>query len=372
MNHRKGLAQSTSLYRVFTRVLPSSDRGVGSFEDMKGNHAARGGIASEILSSWRRQPGSMIVLRAFLGITFVYAGIQKLADPGYLHPGSPTYFATQVSGFAQGSPIAFLLDHLAEHAMAFGTGVAVAEILIGLGTLTGYWARAAAAAGFVVNLALWLSATWHVHPYFIGADSIYAVAWAAYGLHLWSSVREDAVEPGAVGVDPSRRTLLKAALLGGGALLLSGVARVAAALGGPPASVASGGTSASGRTPPPSGAAQARSRHHRSGAKGRGTEIASLDSVQVGAPIAFSGPGNTPGVLLRLSKDKVAAYSRICTHAGCIVGYDGAANLLVCPCHGAEFDPTRGAAVVAGPAPTPLRRIPVSVDPGTRKVYLTA
>ena len=30
--------------------------------------------------------------------------------------------------------------------------------------------------------------------------------------------------------------------------------------------------------------------------------------------------------------------------------------------HGAEFDPTRGAEVVSGPAPTPLARVPVAID----------
>ena len=32
--------------------------------------------------------------------TFVYAGIQKLSDPGFLHPGAPTYIGTQLHGFA--------------------------------------------------------------------------------------------------------------------------------------------------------------------------------------------------------------------------------------------------------------------------------
>ena len=30
---------------------------------------------------------ALFPLRIFLGVTFVYAGIQKLSDPGFLHPG---------------------------------------------------------------------------------------------------------------------------------------------------------------------------------------------------------------------------------------------------------------------------------------------
>jgi thiosulfate dehydrogenase [quinone] large subunit len=318
----------------------------------------------------------MAILRAFLGITFVYAGIQKLADPGYLTPGAPTSFATQVSGFAQGSPIAFFLNHLAEHAFIVGIGVAIGEILIGLATLAGFFSLVAAIAGFAINVALWLSATWHSHPYFTGADSIYAVAWAAYGYHLfgeWHARTDRAPLPRRA--DTSRRNLVRAGALGAGALVIAGFSRVAELFGPSP-------TTPSGSFASTGGTGSSTKRHHtqspqggrtrRNQTKPKGQVIANLDKLQVGAPIAFSGPSNVPGVLVRLSGDKVVAYSRICTHAGCIVGYDSTANLLVCPCHGAEFDPTKGAQVVAGPAPTPLRRIPVGVDPSTRQVYLTA
>src|SRR5436305_2001687 len=35
-------------------------------------------------------PGAALFpLRLFLGLTFIYAGVQKLSDPGFLHPGAP-------------------------------------------------------------------------------------------------------------------------------------------------------------------------------------------------------------------------------------------------------------------------------------------
>lgn len=167
--------------------------------------------------------------------------------------------------------------------------------------------------------------------------------------------------------------LLRAAVLGGGALLLSGIARVAEAFGPSPAGTTGGFASASPGASPRPGKSSGTKKGSGAGHAPPGARvIANLDGLQVGSPIPFTGPGNTPGVLLRLSGDRVVAYSRICTHAGCTVGYDSAANLLVCPCHGAEYDPTKGAAVVAGPAPQPLRRISVRLDPSTRKVYLVA
>jgi thiosulfate dehydrogenase [quinone] large subunit len=82
----------------------------------------------------------------------------------------------------------------------------------------------------------------------------------------------------------------------------------------------------------------------------------------VGGAIPFDDPAMGPSVLCRLGTDRVAAFSRICTHAGCEVGYDASAHLLVCPCHGAAFDPADGARVVGGPAPSPLPRVPVRID----------
>ncbi|WP_144798849.1 QcrA and Rieske domain-containing protein [Halorubrum depositum] len=56
-----------------------------------------------------------------------------------------------------------------------------------------------------------------------------------------------------------------------------------------------------------------------------------------------------------------AAFSKVCTHAGCMVdGRDG--TVLVCPCHSGRFDPTTGARVVGGPPPRSLPQLPITVS----------
>src|SRR5438309_9268751 len=63
--------------------------------------SALAGPAQGVAQSWMRQSGSFRVLRAFLGATFVYAGIQKLADPNFLHAGTFDYIGTQLKSFAE-------------------------------------------------------------------------------------------------------------------------------------------------------------------------------------------------------------------------------------------------------------------------------
>jgi len=55
-----------------------------------------------------------------------------------------------------------------------------------------------------------------------------------------------------------------------------------------------------------------------------------------------------------------AAYSKVCTHAGCMVA-DRQDTTLVCPCHAGKFDPLSGASVVGGPPPRPLPQLPLAL-----------
>jgi thiosulfate dehydrogenase [quinone] large subunit len=347
----------------------------------------------------------MRVLRAFLGVTFVYAGIQKFADPNFLHAGTPDYIGSQLQAFANGSPIAPLLKFLSHLAVPTGVGIALTEIAIGVGTLLGVARFASAIGGFVVSLALFLSASWHVHPYFLGSDSIYAVAWLAYFAGLWEAERRRrsfGAGPGhrasaVASADLSRRQLLRGGLVAGATLLLAGVG---SAVKGSPSAAASGFTPVRPKThrnggvgphhtkrpggpattdpttaptTEPSGSNGGNGGNGNGGGQGgtvQGKTIASLDSLPVGGAVPFNGPGGEPCALFRLGQTDVAAFSRVCTHAGCLVGYDSSSHLLVCPCHGAEFDPSQGATPVAGPAPTPLPSVRVVVDRSNGTVVL--
>ena len=108
---------------------------------------------------------ALFPLRLFLGVTFVYAGIQKLSDPGFLHAGAPTYIGIQLHGFAAGTPGGFLLRTFAlPHPELAGIGVAITEIMIGLLVTAGLFTRVAAAGGMCLNLILFFTASWHTTP----------------------------------------------------------------------------------------------------------------------------------------------------------------------------------------------------------------
>jgi cytochrome b6-f complex iron-sulfur subunit len=89
--------------------------------------------------------------------------------------------------------------------------------------------------------------------------------------------------------------------------------------------------------------------------------IAAESDVAPGSAVTFEDAGS-PAVLVHLNNGDLVAYSAVCTHQGCTVAYKN--GQLACPCHGSVFDPAKGAAVVAGPAPKPLPEIPVKVEGG--------
>jgi cytochrome b6-f complex iron-sulfur subunit len=67
----------------------------------------------------------------------------------------------------------------------------------------------------------------------------------------------------------------------------------------------------------------------------------------------------TPLVVINRRGSGFIALSRVCTHLGCLVGYDKFNDKLVCPCHAGEFD--LEGRVLSGPATKSLQRYSLKI-----------
>jgi Rieske Fe-S protein len=98
---------------------------------------------------------------------------------------------------------------------------------------------------------------------------------------------------------------------------------------------------------------------------GKGQPIAKVSEVATNEALRFTDASTgEPAVLLHLKSGSFVAYSAVCTHQGCTVGYRPEMQMLVCPCHGGVFDPAGNASVQAGPPPTPLPELKVEARNG--------
>ena len=71
--------------------------------------------------------------------------------------------------------------------------------------------------------------------------------------------------------------------------------------------------------------------------------------------------GAKPVIVLN-SPRGMKAFSAVCTHLGCIVGYDASQSPdIVSPCHDGHFNAINGT-VISGPPPAPLKEYPVVVE----------
>lgn len=365
---------------------------------------------------------ALLPLRAFLGVTFTFAGLQKFANPNFFDANSASSIHAQLIGAARSSPISFLLGRLTEHASAVGVLIALGELAVGLGVLLGLWTRVAALGGLVISLSLFLAVSFHQSPYYTGSDIAFAFAFTplviagagvlsldaaiaarAHREHgapdptlvpiEFGLVREScgklvdgrcearggqACEPrGCPFLTGSRAPLAtrrkldevdrRAALLGAGAAGATAVAvaigagasaAIGRAVGGAP-SPKGGGTGQLGPSPKPQG----------KGAKRYA--IGAASAVPVGSAATFQNPINDQtGIVLHAAEGEFRAFDAICNHAGCVVTYSKPNDLFVCPCHGSEFSASTGK-LELGPATAGLKeyRCKVGAD---GQLYLEA
>ncbi len=290
-----------------------------------------------IARSWADQSWSVRLLRLWLGITFTYAGIDKALDGGFLNPDATTYIGKQLAGFAQQSPISPLLNKMVEHATLVGAGTMVGEIAIGLATLFGVLPFLAAIAGAGLSAALWLSSTFYVTPYFLAPNTAYLIMWLVFALAIL----------------PRKRTISRVSNVdrrGAIGIGVVGVLSIAfAALGNffaKPAKIASAAAKVA----------------TKQGGGAPANAIAAISDLNVGTALQIKLTSGDPGILIRTATDAVCAFSAVCTHQGCTVDYDQASKELICPCHGARFDPLQNGKAIAGPTRAALTEIPVQIS----------
>ncbi|CAM5411692.1 hypothetical protein STANM337S_02222 [Streptomyces tanashiensis] len=120
---------------------------------------------------------ALLPLRIFLGVTFIYAGLDKLTDPAFFADTGSGSIGEMMRGVRDGSAIPALVDLALNNPTGFGYAIAFGELAVGLGTLFGLFARLAALGGALISLSLWLTVSWQVNPYYLGNDLAYLMSW---------------------------------------------------------------------------------------------------------------------------------------------------------------------------------------------------
>jgi thiosulfate dehydrogenase [quinone] large subunit len=90
-----------------------------------------------------------------------------------------------------------------------------------------------------------------------------------------------------------------------------------------------------------------------------GKLLGSAAEVPDNSSASFTIPSNgEPGIVIHADSGDFVAYNAVCPHMGCTVGYSSANKIIVCPCHGSEFEVSNGD-VIVGPAPHGLKKLKV-------------
>jgi thiosulfate dehydrogenase [quinone] large subunit len=128
---------------------------------------------------WRdgAQRFALLPLRIFLGVTFIYAGLDKLTDSAFFHATGSGSIGEQMRGVRDISAIPAMVDLALKNPAGFGYAIAFGELAVGIGTLIGLLARLAAVGGMLISLSLWLTVSWATEPYYLGNDLAYLMAW---------------------------------------------------------------------------------------------------------------------------------------------------------------------------------------------------
>ncbi len=364
--------------------------------------------------------GPLLLLRAFLGVTFVFAGLQKLANPNFFSATAPGSFEQQLRGSIITSPLHHLLGVALHAPVLVAVLISLGEIAVGLGTLLGLFGRMAAAGGALLSLSFFLTVSFRDNPYYYGPDIVFLFAWTPFllgGSGAWSldgiyarrAAQSLALARPVPAGSPTRRQLLvtrqreleierriflqKTTAASVAAVCGIAIGALTSAFGrllntaqrsGTVGSIAAGTTTSTSASAGSAGATTSTgSPGTTAGSPGptavspttpsttigppaattvpKGTLIGPAADVPVGGAASFTDPAQqVPALVVQLKKGEFRAFSAICPHAGCQVQFDGANDLFVCPCHGSTFNAATGA-VLQGPAATGLSPIPIAL-----------
>jgi thiosulfate dehydrogenase [quinone] large subunit len=328
---------------------------------------------------------ALLPLRAFLGFTFTFAGMQKLANPSFFDANNVTSFQAQLKEAAQNSPIHALIGPLQHHPIPLGVILALGELAVGLGTLIGLWSRIAAVGGMLLSLSLFLTVSFHASPYYTGSDIVFLFAWipllVAGAGGVWSVDAYLAARAGPRAVVPpeagrasgrneiDRRAFNRKAITlgtaGGLGVVLAGLAAGLGRLVGhtSDAGDAVGTTGGTGTTGNPGTAPATTAKPGPTNTTPPGHKVLAATMVTVGGSATFNDPKTgDPAVVVQPSAGTFAAFDVICPHEGCTVAFAAPEKLFICPCHGSRFNGETGA-LVKGPATRGLTPITIAEGP---------
>ena len=359
--------------------------------------ASKDNVPSRVLSVLGAPGGSLLVLRAFLGVTFAFAGLQKLTNHEFFNATAPGSFQQQLRGSILTSPLHHLLDPVLHASTPVALIISFGELAVGLGTLLGLFGRIAATGGMLLSLSFFLTVSFNDNPYYYGPDIVFLFAWTPFvlaGSGEWSldsvfarraerahrAVLEAAARGGPAArrraAELERRVFLQkawtAGVIGIAGLVAGGVmAAIGRLAGGSQPSVGSkpvghGSATATPSTTTssgPKGASTTTSSVASRGTTPKGVRIGPASDVPVGGAASFTDPKEgVPALVVQVKEGVFRAFSAVCPHAGCQVQFDQQSDLFVCPCHGSIFNGSTGA-VQQGPASTGLSSIAIALGP---------
>lgn len=120
---------------------------------------------------------ALLPLRVFLGVTFIYAGLDKITDSAFMKAKGVGSIGETMRGVRDLAAFPELVDLALKSPVGFGYAIAFGELAVGIGILIGFFARLAALGGALISLSLWLTMSWHEEPYYYGNDLPYLMAW---------------------------------------------------------------------------------------------------------------------------------------------------------------------------------------------------